>query len=135
MLYQMNVFDWLQRASRIFLIGTIFVSLGGHLTLLQTIAWGNMLKNFSRTASFTEAAKKTFDGDHPCALCKVVKESKNQDKQKILVKGASKMEVVLPAVIRLKTQTGVIVVFMIPSYFGIDSEIALCVPLQPPRSV
>ena len=61
------------RASQYLLIGTLFVSLGGHLALLQTVAWGNMLVRFSRTESFAEAAKKTFDGKHPCPLCKLVK--------------------------------------------------------------
>ncbi len=105
------------------------------MVLLQTFAWGNMLRNFSRTASLTEAAKKTFDGEHPCALCKVVKESKKQEERKPLLKVESKMDVVLPVTIYLKTQRGVPVVIEVPDYFGIDSKIAFGVPLQPPRGV
>jgi hypothetical protein len=43
-----------------------------------------------------EAAKKTFDGEHPCALCKVVKESKSQEERKPLAKSEMKLDVVLP---------------------------------------
>jgi hypothetical protein len=126
---------WALRASQYLLIGTLFVSLGGHLALLQTMAWGNMLVGFSRVSSLQEAAKKTFDGEHPCPLCKVVKESKKQEDKKSLVKAESKMEVILPSSARIKTPEGVAVVVLVPGYFGRDSEISLGVPLQPPRSV
>jgi hypothetical protein len=127
--------SWVKRASHYFLIGTLFVSLGGHLALLQTVAWGNMLVGFSRGASLKEAAKKTFDGEHPCPLCKAVRESKKQEDRKPLLKAESKMEVALPTPVRLKTPRGVPVAVPVPGYFGIDSEVCLGVPLQPPRSV
>ena len=123
------------RASQYLLIGTLFVSLGGHLALLQTIAWGNMLVAFSQTASLEEATKKTFDGEHPCPLCKVVKESRKQEDKKPLLKSQSKMEMTLPATVRLMPPPGLPVVIVIPGYFGTDSEVSLGVPLQPPRSV
>ena len=126
---------WASRMGHLFLIGALFVSLGGHLAVFQTIAWANMLKDFSRSASFEEAAKKTFDGEHPCHLCKAVKESKKQEEKKPLLKAESKMEVALSTPVRLKTPWGVPVVFRVPAYFGRDSEISLGVPLQPPRSV
>jgi hypothetical protein len=115
------------------LIGTLFVSLGGHLAVMQTIAWAGMLRDFSRTESIADAAKKTFDGDHPCPMCKVVRESKKQEEKKPLLKSESKMEVALPAPVRLKAQRGVPVSIPVPGYFGLDSEVCLGVPTQPPR--
>lgn len=129
------VSDWLLRVSRYFLIGTLFVSLGGHLVVLQTIAWGTMLKSFSRSSSLEEAAKKTFDGDHPCALCKVVEKSKQQEEKKSLLKAVTKMDVALPIPILLKLPSGVPVVIVVPGYFGIDAEVCLAVFRHPPRSV
>jgi len=117
------------------LIATLFVSLGGHLSLLQTFAWGNMLVDFSRTASLKEATSKTFDGDHPCSLCKVVKETRKQDDKKSLLKAESKMEVALPSQVSLKDPAGVSVTIVVPGYFGIPSEVPIGVPLQPPRFV
>jgi hypothetical protein len=123
-----------RRASQYLLIGTLVVSLGGHLALLQTLAWGTMLVEFSRTESMREAAKKTFDGEHPCALCKVVKESKSQEERKPLVKSEMKLDVVLPVPVRLKEPRGVPVVTKPPVYLNRDSIVSLGVPLQPPRA-
>ena len=124
---------WVRCASHWMLIGTLFVSLGGHLALLQTFAWGNMLVSFSRTDSIADAAKKTFDGEHPCSMCKVVKESKKQEEKKTLLKAESKMEVALPTPVRLKALLGVPVAISVPEYFGRGSEVCLSVPMQPPR--
>ena len=42
---------------------------GGHWLALQSFAWSRMLVNFSRQGSVGMAIMKTFDGQHPCALC------------------------------------------------------------------
>lgn len=82
--------QWVIRASQYLLIGTLLVSMGGHLALLQTVAWGNMLVEFSSKGSFSEAMDKTFDGEHPCHLCKVVKKSKSEGEKKPLLKAEMK---------------------------------------------
>jgi len=42
------------------------------------------------SSSFTEALRKTFDGRHPCSICKVVEagrcSERHQDQQKLLLK-------------------------------------------------
>jgi hypothetical protein len=127
--------DWVRRASQYLLIGMLFISLGGHLAVFQTIAWANMLKDFSQTASIEEAARKTFSGEHPCSLCKVVRESRKQEEKKPLLKVESKLDVALPTPVRLKEPRGVPVVIVVPAYYGHGSVVSLGVPLQPPRSV
>lgn len=128
-----TVFRHLRMAGHWLLIGTLFVSLGGHLALLQTVAWGNMLVSFSRTDSLAEAAKKTFDGDHPCPLCKVVKQSSKDENRKPLLKAESKMEVALPVPVLLKKPWSIAVAIPVPSYFGRETVVWLAVPLRPPR--
>jgi len=49
------------------------LSLGLQWIALQGIAWTGMLISFARDGSLTEAVAKTFDGAHPCPLCKMVK--------------------------------------------------------------
>ena len=53
-----------------------------------------MIVSYSRDASFAEAVSKTFDGKHPCSLCKVIQqgraEEKKQDQQQ--TKPISKMD-------------------------------------------
>jgi hypothetical protein len=129
------MFQVLHNAGRYLLIGALFVSLGGHFALVQTFAWGNMLMEYSHGSSVREAARKTFNGEHPCHLCKLVKESKKQEEKKPLLKAAAKMEVALPVPVRLKDPIGQAVVFIVPPYQGLDADVCLGVPLQPPREV
>jgi hypothetical protein len=51
---------------------SLFLVAGGHWATLQSVAWAGMVKDFSRTGSLTEAVGKTFDGKHPCAMCKKI---------------------------------------------------------------
>jgi hypothetical protein len=125
----------LHTAGRHLLIAALLLTMGGHQAVLQTVAWGNMLREYSKGSSVTEAAKKTFDGEHPCHLCKVVKESRKQEEKKALVKAESKMDVTMPVPVRLKEPVGQVIVIAVPPYIGLDSEVCLGVPMQPPRAV
>ncbi|HTR43597.1 MAG TPA: hypothetical protein VMH87_18445 [Pseudomonadales bacterium] len=66
-------------------------TLGAHWALLQTVAWTTMLASNLQSTSFHEAMSMTFDGNHPCPLCKAIaaakkSEHKNQitfEKQKL----------------------------------------------------
>lgn len=126
---------WALRASQYLLIATLLVSMGGHLALLQTIAWGNMLVEFSSESSFSEAMDKTFDGEHPCALCKVVKKSKSEDGKEPLLKSEMKMEVALPAPVKVPFPRSTELVFRVTEFSGTFCEVYLAVPMQPPRDV
>jgi hypothetical protein len=65
----------------------LVLSLGLHWALLQTVAWAGMLFAYSCDASFQEALARTFDGRHPCPLCKVIQtgraEQKKQEQQQV----------------------------------------------------
>jgi hypothetical protein len=62
----------MSRSTRILTWLVLVLLVGGHWGALQVVAWSGMLIHYSRDASFAEAWDKTFDGDHPCALCKTV---------------------------------------------------------------
>jgi len=53
--------EWALRLIQFFLIGALMVSMGGHLAILQTFAWGNMLMSYSTETSLSDAVDKTFD--------------------------------------------------------------------------
>ncbi len=53
--------------------------LGLHGTALQTIAWARMLVRYSRSVPFRAAVAMTFDGQHPCSLCRAIKEGRDSD--------------------------------------------------------
>lgn len=59
----------------------LVLSLGLHWALLQTVAWTGMILSYSQENSLREAISMTFDGEHPCAMCKVVRESRTAEKE------------------------------------------------------
>ncbi len=55
-------------------------TLGFHWSLLQSVAWVGMMVNYSCQGSVKDAMVKTFDGQHPCPLCKLVRAGKKSEK-------------------------------------------------------
>lgn len=72
----------------------LVLSLGLHWALLQSVAWTGMLIRFSAQGSFMDAVAMTFDGEHPCSLCKVVTQGRAGEKQQAqrLAKSDSKLD-------------------------------------------
>jgi hypothetical protein len=77
----------------------LVLSLGLHWGLLQTVAWTGMLINNSRAGPFKEAVSKTFDGEHPCCLCKAIKQGRAEERKQRQQKPENglKIEFPLPA--------------------------------------
>jgi hypothetical protein len=69
---------------------TLTFVLGAHWAILQSVAWVTMVAGYSQTAPFKQAIVQTFDGNHPCPICKFVakgkKSEQKQDTQKLLAK-------------------------------------------------
>ena len=65
------------------LVAFIFSS-GGEWSLLQCVAWANMVREYSQDAPLSEAVQMTFSGEHPCPMCKAIAEEKKQDNGKAL---------------------------------------------------
>src|ERR1700729_2601426 len=70
----------LLRLSRWLLMGTLFLAIGGHWAVLQTIAWASMIVDYSRNAALTEAVEKTFDGRHPCRICTEIQKGQRSER-------------------------------------------------------
>ena len=56
-------------------------SIGLHWTFLQAVAWAGMIVSYSQEAPLGEAVAKTFDGQHPCTLCKQIAKGKQSEKK------------------------------------------------------
>src|SRR6058998_3621670 len=54
-------------------------SIGLHWTFLQAVAWAGMIVSYSQEAPLGEAVVKTFDGQHPCNLCKQIAKGKRSE--------------------------------------------------------
>ena len=54
---------------------------GSHWTVLQSLAWASMFLRFAMKDSWSVAARKTFDGRHPCPLCFQVRQGQQQEQR------------------------------------------------------
>lgn len=76
------------------MVAALFLSTGGHLAVLQGVAWANMLRDNARTGSLSTAVEKTFDGKHPCPMCKKIAKARTaEQKAPATVKVEKKAEV------------------------------------------
>lgn len=57
------------------------LSLGLHWGVLQSVAWASMLVERARTQTLAEALDTTFDGQHPCEICVIVRDGKAAEKK------------------------------------------------------
>lgn len=61
------------KAAAVFAITAMLCALNLQWGLLQCVAWATMLPSYYfQTESVSTAVSMTFDGDHPCTLCKTV---------------------------------------------------------------
>ena len=86
-------------------IGILFVALalfaiaGGHWAVVQSVAWAEMLRDYTqRTGSVAVAIEQTFDGQHPCALCRQIQTAKAQEHQESPAVPGAKEDAPLKAV-------------------------------------
>jgi hypothetical protein len=85
------------RLAKSFVAILLIVAVGGHWTFLQSVAWVKMVMDFSQDAPISVAVAKTFDGKHPCKLCKFVQHGKATEKSQNAVKAKIKIDQWMPA--------------------------------------
>lgn len=66
----------MRKIRAIFLFTCCLLVAVGPLNLMQMLAWGNMLHDYSGERSMTEAAEMTFSGDYPCEMCRRIAETR-----------------------------------------------------------
>jgi len=69
------------RFHRVLAVVALVLSLASPWALLQSVAWVGMLVKFSRGAGLAQAVSMTFDGQHPCSLCKTIEAGKAKERQ------------------------------------------------------
>ncbi|HEY2328428.1 MAG TPA: hypothetical protein VGI63_01270 [Verrucomicrobiae bacterium] len=80
------------RLGKVLVVAALVVMTGAHWAALQTVAWTTMFAANMSCDSFTQAVSKTFDGEHPCCLCKAIAAAKKSGKKSEAVSSALKME-------------------------------------------
>jgi hypothetical protein len=71
----------LLRLAKFILVLALASSIGLHWVVLQSVAWTSMLADNLRHDSLVQAVSHTFDGQHPCCLCKAIQAGKKAEKK------------------------------------------------------
>jgi hypothetical protein len=127
------IWQVLHRFSKLAIVTVLALSIGLHWGLLQSVAWVGMVVNYSRDAGFRQALEKTFDGKHPCALCKAIAEGKKSEKRPESGPVAKQLEF---------SYSRTVFVFCAPTHFwevgGLDERADAAnspPPVPPPKAV
>jgi hypothetical protein len=83
---------------------TLMISIATPWSLLQTAAWCGMLMRYSQSASLSQAIEMTFDGEHPCQLCKWIRQGQQEEREKqnpVNTSPESKFQLALPPTVNL----------------------------------
>src|SRR5580700_9922471 len=82
----------MHRVRNTLLILVLLAGTGAHWGALQSVAWTRMLAENLHTVSFTEAVARTFDGQHPCSICKIIANGKKSEKKAEFPQPLTKLE-------------------------------------------
>ena len=80
------------RGKKFLVVLALVLSTGLHWAALQTIAWATMLAENLQSSSVHDAMTKTFDGQHPCPLCKAIECGKKSEKKSEIEVNATRIE-------------------------------------------
>jgi hypothetical protein len=114
-------------------VAALAFSLGLHWCFLQSVAWVGMVVTYSQDRPLGEALARTFDGSHPCALCKEIAKGRQTEKKPESPSVLKKSEF---------SYAGTAWVFTPPSFYWETSwpqeswaVLALAPPVPPPRQL
>jgi hypothetical protein len=71
----------LVRFGKFLTVLTLAATLGLHWALLQSVAWTVMLADNLSSHSLSVSVERTFDGKHPCPLCKAIAAGKKSERK------------------------------------------------------
>lgn len=75
-------------------VALLILSLGLHWAVLQTAAWAGMAVAYSAQVGLRRGLAMTFDGQHPCPLCKTIERGRaeEQEHRDLSLKPGSKLD-------------------------------------------
>ena len=122
----------LVKLSKWLLVSALCLSIGAHWAVLQSVAWCGMAISYSQSSSLKDGLAKTFDGKHPCKLCRMIAEGKKSEKKQAAQIDIKKLDVFSVS----ETETAFIAPVMqrinpLESIFLVRIEVP---PTPPPRS-
>ena len=105
-----------------------------HLPALQVVAWSGMVVKYAQAVPLAEAIEMTFDGDHPCPLCIVIRKAQTSDQHEMKAPGAPEriLLFVEPARPWVQSVFELARLSFVPTVFAGPQQRP---PVPPPRSV
>ena len=70
-----------RKLGQVLMIVAVLTATGTHWLAFQSVAWTTMFAENLQTSSFQRAFLRTFDGKHPCCLCKEIAKDKQSEKK------------------------------------------------------
>jgi hypothetical protein len=123
----------LARCGKILVVLALVLTTGLHWAALQTVAWTTMFASNLRGQGITEAVTRTFDGKHPCCLCKAIAAAKKSEKKSEAVSPGLKLE--FPPLVEETVLVPPAQFEMIRPQNIFADSLSLKPPVPPPRSL
>jgi len=70
-----------RKFGQMLMIVAVLSATGTHWLAFQSVAWTTMLAENLQKTSLASALERTFDGKHPCRLCKEIAKDKQSEKK------------------------------------------------------
>jgi hypothetical protein len=113
-------------AARWLMVLGLMVSIGLHTVVIQSAAWAGMLVSYSmQSGSVAQAVSETFDGEHPCALCKLAQQE--AEKESTSGQQAPKADGKIKLHLIAQVVTAIVISAPPPIAFTTAAEARLCV--------
>ncbi|HZE13465.1 MAG TPA: hypothetical protein VE086_06905, partial [Chthoniobacterales bacterium] len=114
------------------IVVALCLSIGAHWAALQSVAWATMIVEYAQHDSLAKAVAETFDGHHPCDLCKHISKVKDSEKKQDAQLASLKPDLIC-------TTRAIVLVppyqfYPFPGATTIASADAAPPPVPPPRS-
>ena len=115
----------LLRLGKVVVVLSLVATLSAHWALLQTVAWTTMLAGNLESCSLHDAVARTFDGYHPCPLCKAIAAAKSSEQKNQSMLVTQKLDF-------LPVQGSLILTAPLPVEIPSPNTFAESIPQKPP---
>ena len=121
----------MRRLTRWLLITALSLSIGLQWAVVQGAAWVGMIVAYSQEATVAQSVAMTFDGSHPCELCKAVQRGESTPSTQNVKPNVLKLDLAAPEAGLFVFETPAV---SAPAWIGSWSPaISTAPPTPPPR--
>jgi hypothetical protein len=84
----------LRCGGRVITIFALCCAIGLHWVALQSVAWTTMVIEHAKQQPLSLAISQTFDGNHPCSLCRAVNTGSHSEKKPDVQQSTLKIDMI-----------------------------------------